>query len=87
MKRSVQIGALRIGGGTPVRVESMLKVSLSNREACAVQCASLLRVGCEMARVALPRPELASDLKWLVFNTDLTLMADIHFYSDRKSVV
>ena len=32
-----------------------------------------------MARVALPRPELAPDLKWLVFNTDLTLMADIHF--------
>lgn len=79
MKRSVQIGALRIGGGAPVRVESMLKVPLSNREACAAQCASLLRVGCEMARVALPRPELAPDLKWLVSNTDLTLMADIHF--------
>ena len=79
MKRSVQIGSLKIGGGAPIRVESMLKVPLTDREACAAQCGSLLRVGCEMARVALPRPELAEDLRWLLNNTSLTLMADIHF--------
>ena len=39
----------------------------------------MLRVGCELARVALPRTELAGDLAWLVENTPLPIMADIHF--------
>ena len=79
MKRKVQIGPLAIGGGEPVRVESMLKTRLSDREACQSQCERLLDAGCELARVALPRAELAGDLAWLVENTILPLMADIHF--------
>ena len=79
MKRSVKIGSLVIGGGAPVRVESMLKVPLADREGCRGQCERLLTVGCELARVALPRAELAEDLAWLVKHTELPLMADIHF--------
>ena len=79
MKRSVQIGPLVIGGGAPVRVESMLKTPLTDREGCRDQCERLVAVGCELARVALPRPELADDLTWLVEHTSLPLMADIHF--------
>ena len=79
MKRSVKIDNLVIGAGQPVRVESMLKTRLNDREACAAQCESLLNCGCELARVALPRAELYEDLKYLVNNTKLILMADIHF--------
>ena len=79
MKRKVQIGSLSIGGGEPVRIESMLKTRLPERDACREQCERLLKAGCELARVALPRAELADDLAWLVKNTSLTLMADIHF--------
>ncbi len=79
MKRSVKIGDLVIGAGSPIRVESMLKVALNNRSGCLEQCESLLKCGCELARVALPRADLAEDLAWLVKNTKLTLMADIHF--------
>ena len=60
-------------------MESMLKVALSDREGCLAQCESLLEAGCEMARVALPRVDLAEDLRWLVERSPLTLMADIHF--------
>ena len=55
MRRQVRIGSLTVGGGAPVRVESMLKTPLSDREACRAQCESLLREGCELARVALPK--------------------------------
>ena len=78
-KRQVKIGALTIGGNAPVRVESMLKVSLDKRGECLAQCERLMKSGCEMARAALPDAKFAPDLKALVESTELVIMADIHF--------
>ena len=79
MKRSVKIGLLEIGGGAPIRVESMLKEDILGTEKCLRQCERLLNAGCELARVALPSAELADSLAWLNKHTSLPLMADIHF--------
>lgn len=78
-KRQVNINGLTIGGKSPVRVESMLKVSLDKREECTAQCERLIKAGCEMARAALPDAKFAPDLKALVESTRLVIMADIHF--------
>ncbi len=78
-KRQVKINELTIGGDAPVRVESMLKISLDKREEVLAQCERLLNVGCEMARAALPEAKFAEDLKHLINHTRLTIMADIHF--------
>ena len=78
-KRQVKINELTIGGDAPVRVESMLKISLDKREEVLAQCERLINVGCEMARAALPEAKFAEDLKHLVNHTGLTIMADIHF--------
>ncbi|MBQ3764492.1 MAG: flavodoxin-dependent (E)-4-hydroxy-3-methylbut-2-enyl-diphosphate synthase, partial [Synergistaceae bacterium] len=78
-KRQVNIDGLTIGGNAPVRVESMLKISLDKREECTAQCQRLMRVGCEMARVAFPDAKFAGRLRELVESTRLVLMADIHF--------
>ena len=77
--KSVCIKGLKIGGGAPVRVESMLKTRLEDTSGCICECESLLKAGCELARVALPDESLASALAELVKNTALPLMADIHF--------
>jgi (E)-4-hydroxy-3-methylbut-2-enyl-diphosphate synthase len=79
MTRRVTIGRLTVGGGAPVRVESMLKRPLSEKEECLAQCERLLAEGCELARAALPALELADSLEWLNRHTALPLMADIHF--------
>ncbi|NLL36440.1 MAG: (E)-4-hydroxy-3-methylbut-2-enyl-diphosphate synthase [Fretibacterium sp.] len=79
MRRQVLIGSLTIGGGAPIRVESMLKRPLGDRDGCLKQCESLQRSGCELVRVALPELEAAGHLKWLLSRTSLPLMADIHF--------
>ncbi|MDR2137593.1 MAG: (E)-4-hydroxy-3-methylbut-2-enyl-diphosphate synthase [Synergistaceae bacterium] len=79
MKRRVTIGRLTVGGGAPIRVESMLKRPLSEKEDCLAQCERLLAEGCELARAALPALELAGPLEWLNRHTALPLMADIHF--------
>lgn len=78
-RRQVKINSLTIGGNAPVRVESMLKVSLDKREECIAQCESLIASGCELARAALPDKKFADDLKHLVAHTRLVIMADIHF--------
>ena len=78
-KRQVNINGLTIGGDSPVRVESMLKISLDKREECLAQCERLIDSGCEMARAALPDKKFADDLKHLINHTKLTIMADIHF--------
>ncbi|MDY2985025.1 MAG: (E)-4-hydroxy-3-methylbut-2-enyl-diphosphate synthase [Synergistes jonesii] len=77
--KSVAIKGLKIGGGAPVRVESMLKTRLADVEGCVKECHALLKAGCELARVALPDETLAPKLAELVKKTELPLMADIHF--------
>lgn len=78
-KHQVNINGLTIGGNAPVRVESMLKISLDKHEDCIAQCERLIASGCEMARAALPDKKFADDLRRLVSSTKLTIMADIHF--------
>ena len=79
MTRKIRIGKLAVGGDAPVRVESMLKVALSEKEKCLEQCERLRAEGCELVRVALPQADLAEQLAWLVGQTVLPLMADVHF--------
>lgn len=77
--RSVKIAGLTIGGRSPVRVESMLKTPLSDVGLCLAELQSLAACGCELVRVALPDTSLAQNLKMLVCNSEIPLMADIHF--------
>ncbi|MEA3283465.1 MAG: flavodoxin-dependent (E)-4-hydroxy-3-methylbut-2-enyl-diphosphate synthase [Synergistota bacterium] len=79
MSRSVSVGSLGIGGDNPVRVESMLKTPLSDREVCLDMLRRLSEAGCEMARVAFPSMDQGDDLKKLVELSPIPLMADIHF--------
>ena len=75
----VEIEGLKIGGGAPVRVESMLKTRLSYLDGCLSECEALARSGCELARVALPDEESAEAFAPLIKKSALPLMADIHF--------
>ncbi len=79
MTRTVKIGNLDIGGRNPVRVESMLTVPVTSREECLGQCEVLGKNGCELIRAAFPSKTLSDDLSWLIKNSSVPLMADIHF--------
>ncbi len=79
MSRELTIGSFSLGGTNPVRVESMLKIPLSEKEKCLEQCLSLNREGCELIRVAFPSAESGESLKWLNERSPVPLMADIHF--------
>ncbi len=79
MKKTLRIRSLTIGGGAPIRVESMLKTPLDDTEACLSQLHQLKSEGCELVRVAFPRLELEDSLRRLNEKSPLPLMADIHF--------
>lgn len=79
MKRIVYIGHLAVGGGQPIRVESMLKCPLNRRDECLKQLHSMADSGCELVRAAFPNVELKEDLSYIVSYSPIPLMADIHF--------
>lgn len=77
--RRLNIGSISIGGGSPIRVESMLKRPLSDFDEALSQTISLADSGCEMVRVALPSLADEKNLSKLIKESPAALMADIHF--------
>lgn len=78
-RNSVEIKGLLIGGASPVRVESMVKIPLSDTDGCLNECETLAKEGCELIRVSLPDIGLAPNMKVLNERSPIPIMADIHF--------
>ncbi|MEG1502046.1 MAG: flavodoxin-dependent (E)-4-hydroxy-3-methylbut-2-enyl-diphosphate synthase [Synergistaceae bacterium] len=78
-KKIVKIKDLSIGGNNPVRVESMLKLPLSDPEKCIEEINLLNEIGCELIRVALPNLSYTDNLSAIIKTSRIPLMADIHF--------
>ena len=53
-RKTVSIDGLTIGGNSPVRVESMLKTSLTDIAGCIKEAEILFKDGCELVRVSFP---------------------------------
>ncbi len=77
--RKVPVGRLVLGGGEPVRVQSMTKVPVEDRAATLRQVRRMVRAGCEIVRVAVPNREALRAFAELRSRTDVPLVADIHF--------
>lgn len=75
----VPVGTVTLGGGEPVRVQSMTKVPLEDRPATLRQVRRLERAGCEIIRVAVPDEGSLRHFAALREKTDVPLVADIHF--------
>ncbi|MEO0071508.1 MAG: flavodoxin-dependent (E)-4-hydroxy-3-methylbut-2-enyl-diphosphate synthase [candidate division WOR-3 bacterium] len=75
----VLVGNLLIGGGAPVRVQSMTKTRTEDVNATLRQIRQLTNAGCELIRLAVPDEKAADALKEIRQGTSLPLIADIHF--------
>ncbi|MCX7857430.1 MAG: flavodoxin-dependent (E)-4-hydroxy-3-methylbut-2-enyl-diphosphate synthase [Deltaproteobacteria bacterium] len=75
----IKIGRVPIGGGNPIVVQSMLKVSPENLEGSLIQLRELKRAGCEIVRIALPTEESCNIIPFLKKEVDIPIVADIHF--------
>jgi (E)-4-hydroxy-3-methylbut-2-enyl-diphosphate synthase len=77
--RRVQVGALPIGGGAPVAVQSMTKTDTRDVAATMDEIYRLQVAGCEVVRLAVPDGEAAAALKEIRKQCPLPMVADIHF--------
>ena len=55
LTRQVMVGAVPVGGGAPVAVQSMLNAPAQDVAANLAQIERLAEAGCEIVRMAIPR--------------------------------
>ncbi len=79
MSFKVKAGAVEIGGGAPVSVQSMTNTRTSDVKGTLAQIDSLFRAGCEIVRVAVRNEQDASAISDIVKESPLPVVADIHF--------
>lgn len=77
--KKIKIGNIYIGGGQPVRVQSMTKTKTLDWKSTVNQIKKLEDVGCEIIRVAVPDMSSAKVLSKIKKNIKIPLVADIHF--------
>jgi (E)-4-hydroxy-3-methylbut-2-enyl-diphosphate synthase len=73
------LGAVTVGGGAPIVVQSMTNTRTSDVEATLSQIRALTTAGAAVVRVAVPDAVAAAALSSLVSGSPVPLVADIHF--------
>ncbi|MBO5556530.1 MAG: flavodoxin-dependent (E)-4-hydroxy-3-methylbut-2-enyl-diphosphate synthase [Oscillospiraceae bacterium] len=77
--RQIRVGALPVGGGAPVTVQSMCTTKTWDVEATVQQIKDLRAAGCEIVRLAVPDLRAAQVIDKIKEQVDVPLVADIHF--------
>ena len=79
MTKQITVGKVKIGGGVPVSIQSMLNTKTTDVEGSLCQIRELAAAGCEIARLAVPDMESAEAFRKICDVSPLPLVADIHF--------
>lgn len=77
--RRIHIGAVPIGGGAPIAVQSMTNTRTADAAATVAQIKALAAAGCDIVRLAVPDMAAAKTLGEIIRAVDVPLVADIHF--------
>ncbi len=78
-KRQIHVGAVPIGGGAPVAVQTMTKTETADLQATMAQILRVAEAGADIVRVAVPRDQDVEALKTIVRDSPIPVIADIHF--------
>ena len=79
MTKQIQVGAVAVGGGAPVSIQSMCSTKTDNVSATVEQILALEAAGCEIVRVAVPDMAAAKAVGQIKSRIHIPLVADIHF--------
>ncbi|MCQ9208433.1 MAG: flavodoxin-dependent (E)-4-hydroxy-3-methylbut-2-enyl-diphosphate synthase [Omnitrophica bacterium] len=77
--KTINIGAVKVGLGHPVSIQSMTKTDTEDPQATLKQIKALEQAGCEIIRVAVKNTNSALALGKIRPRINIPLMADIHF--------
>ena len=79
MTREICVGDVKIGGGAPVVIQSMLNTKTTDVEVSLAQIRQLHTAGCQIVRLAVPNMQSARSFAEIAAESPLPLVADIHF--------
>lgn len=74
---------MKLGSSAPVVIQSMTNVPTVDVARCVRQINQLVRAGCRLVRLAVPRRADTEAFAKIVQKVDVPLVADIHFSPDR----
>jgi len=77
--RQISIGNVKIGGGSPITVQSMTKTDTRDVRSTVEEITRLEAVGCDIVRLAVPDMEAATALGRIKSQVDIPIVSDIHF--------
>lgn len=80
--RAFHIGALPIGGGAPVTVQSMTNTDSRDAAATLSQIRELAKAGCDIVRLSVYDDDCLKALSAIVDGSPVPLVADIHYRAD-----
>ncbi|MBQ1487321.1 MAG: flavodoxin-dependent (E)-4-hydroxy-3-methylbut-2-enyl-diphosphate synthase [Lachnospiraceae bacterium] len=75
----IQIGNVAIGGGNPIRIQSMTNTPTEDVKATVAQIHKLEAAGCEIIRCTVPTSDAAKAICEIKKEISIPLVADIHF--------
>ena len=82
IKKKIRCGNLYIGGGAPISIQSMIKVSTKDVPAALAQIRALESAGCDIVRLTVPdfeATEAFGRIKRQLGENKIPLVADVHF--------
>jgi len=77
--RIVRVGGVKIGGMSPISIQSMLKIKTANVKKAIEEIKKLQRIGCEIIRLAVKDSSDAQAIRQIKKKITIPLVADIHF--------
>ncbi|MDD6478278.1 MAG: flavodoxin-dependent (E)-4-hydroxy-3-methylbut-2-enyl-diphosphate synthase [Oscillospiraceae bacterium] len=77
--KCITVGNLKIGGGAPVSVQSMLSIPSNDIEGNVRQALELETAGCEIVRISVPDMNAVKTLAAVKEAVKIPVVADIHF--------
>lgn len=77
--RQIMVGNVPVGGDAPISVQSMTNTLTTDVAATVAQINALEAVGADIVRVSVPTMDAAEAFREIKLQTNIPLVADIHF--------
>ncbi len=79
----VHVGPVRIGGDSPVSIQSMTSTYTRDIDQTVAQIRRLAEAGCDIVRVAVPEKSDTLALPSILEQSPVPIVADVHFHFER----
>ena len=81
--KAINVGDVKVGGDNPISVQSMTNTLTSDAYSTIKQILEIQEAGADIVRVSCPDEESTKALREIKKETQITIVADIHFHYKR----